>query len=67
MIEGAIADIAELTLENPDLTFSALIVGYLLNKLGESQRAKAILYKFINQFKGEEKWKKIAKELLEKK
>ena len=64
MIKVAIEDIDELLQKNPELTFAYLTKGYLYKKLDNKLKAEEDISKFINDFKGEEKWKDIAKELL---
>jgi WD40 repeat protein/Tfp pilus assembly protein PilF len=59
-----IVDVEELMKKNPSMIFTYLIRGILKKETGALQQAKEDIVKFIKEYDGSAKWKKIAKELL---
>jgi hypothetical protein len=51
--------------KNPDLVFAYFIRGFLNKKNNNIRKARRYLTLFIEKFKGDEKWKNIAKKLME--
>ena len=52
--------------KDPNLVFSYLILGYLHWHRDNYLTGKDVLVRFIDEFRGEEKWRNVAKELLTK-
>ena len=64
--DRSIFKISELLIDKSDLSFAYLIRGDLYKELGRNQEAKEDIENFLREFKGDEKWKITARELLSK-